>query len=142
MTQLLSTICGISVLAAILTTIGLIALLLSAAGIYGLVAYSVAQRRREIGVRMALGAQTGNSIVRMIVAHSTKPVALGSLVGFIAAVVLSLLRLLQVFTRGRRARSDQLRWRDTGHQRRDIERELPAGPRAASIDPVVALRQE
>jgi putative ABC transport system permease protein len=78
------------VLSAILTTVGLIALVLSAAGIYGLVSYSVAQRRREIGVRMALGAGA-DSIVRMIVAHSTRPVAVGSLVGLVAAAALSLL---------------------------------------------------
>jgi predicted permease len=78
------------VLSAILSTIGLIALVLSAAGIYGLVSYSVAQRRREIGVRMALGARA-DSIVRMIVAHSTRPVVVGSLVGLIAAAGLSLL---------------------------------------------------
>ena len=77
-------------LSAILSTIGLIALVLSAAGIYGLVSYSVAQRRREIGVRMALGARA-DSIVRMIVVHSTRPVALGSLVGLVAAAGLSLL---------------------------------------------------
>jgi putative ABC transport system permease protein len=78
------------VLSAILSTIGLIALVLSAAGIYGLVSYSVAQRRREIGVRMALGARA-DSIVRMIVGHSTRPVAVGSLVGLIASAGLSLL---------------------------------------------------
>jgi predicted permease len=78
------------VLSAILSTIGLVALVLSAAGIYGLVAYSVTQRRREIGVRIALGAQAG-SIVRMIVAHSARPVAAGSLAGLVSAAALSLL---------------------------------------------------
>jgi predicted permease len=78
------------VLSAILSTIGLIALVLSAVGIYGLVSYSVAQRRREIGVRMALGARP-DAIVRMIVAHSTRPVALGSLSGLVVAAALSLL---------------------------------------------------
>ena len=64
--------------------------MLSAAGIYGLVSHSVAQRRREIGVRMALGARP-DWIVRMIVAHSAKPVVAGTLSGLIAAVTLSLL---------------------------------------------------
>ena len=77
------------ILAATLTTIGLIALCLSAAGIYGLVSYSVAQRRREIGVRMALGARP-EWVVRMIVAHTSRPVTIGSVVGLLAAIVLSL----------------------------------------------------
>ena len=78
------------VLSAILSTVGLVALVLSAAGIYGLVSYSVVQRRREIGVRMALGARP-DVILRMILAHSTKPVAMGSLVGLAAAIAFSLL---------------------------------------------------
>jgi putative ABC transport system permease protein len=91
MTQVLfDDLAGTYVLSAILSTIGLIALVLSAAGIYGLVSYSVTQRRREIGVRMALGAQS-NSIVRMVVTHSLKPIALGSLVGIVAAAAVSLL---------------------------------------------------
>jgi putative ABC transport system permease protein len=78
------------VLSAILSTIGLVALALSAAGVYGLVSYSVAQRRREIGVRLALGARP-DWIVRMIVAHSSRPVALGGLIGLVLAAALSLL---------------------------------------------------
>jgi putative ABC transport system permease protein len=81
---------GAYVLSAILSSVGLVALVLSAAGIFGLVSYSVAQRRREIGVRMALGARP-NSIVGMIVAHSTKPVATGSVIGLVVAAAVSLL---------------------------------------------------
>jgi putative ABC transport system permease protein len=91
MTQVLfDDLAGTYVLSAILTTVGLVALVLSAAGIYGLVSYSVAQRRREIGVRMALGARP-DWIVRMIVAHSTRPVVLGSLIGLAVAIGFSLL---------------------------------------------------
>jgi putative ABC transport system permease protein len=78
------------VLSAILSTIGLVALVLSVAGIFGLVSYSVAQRRREIGVRMALGASPA-SMVRLIVVQSTRPVALGTLLGVVAAAALALL---------------------------------------------------
>jgi predicted permease len=91
MTQVLyDDLAGTYVMSAILTTVALVALILSAAGVYGLVSYSVAQRRREIGVRMALGARPG-SIVGMIVAHTTRPVAIGSLLGLVAAAALSLL---------------------------------------------------
>jgi putative ABC transport system permease protein len=78
------------VLSAILSTIGFVALVLSVAGIFGLVSYSVAQRRREIGVRMALGASPA-SMVRLIVAQSTRPVALGSVLGLVAAAALAML---------------------------------------------------
>jgi ABC-type antimicrobial peptide transport system permease subunit len=78
------------VLAAILSTIGFVALVLSVAGTFGLVSYSVAQRRREIGVRMALGASPA-SMVRLIVAQSTRPVALGSVLGLVAAAALAML---------------------------------------------------
>lgn len=91
MTQVLfDDLAGTYVLSAILSAVGLIALVLSAAGIYALVSHSVAQRRREIGVRMALGARP-DAIVRMIVAHSTKPVAVGSLFGLAAAIAFSLI---------------------------------------------------
>jgi putative ABC transport system permease protein len=80
---------GSYILTAILTTVGLVALMLSAAGIYGLVSFSVAQRRKEIGVRMALGARP-DVIVRMIVAHTARPVATGSVLGLAAAIAVSL----------------------------------------------------
>jgi predicted permease len=78
------------VLSAILSTIGLIAIVLSVAGIYGLVSYSVTQRRREIGVRMALGAGPA-AIIRLVAAQSTRPVVIGSLAGLVAAAVMSLI---------------------------------------------------
>jgi putative ABC transport system permease protein len=79
---------GTYVLTALLTSIALIALCLSAAGVYGLVAYSVAQGAREIGLRVALGARPG-MIVRMVVATGAKPVAVGSLLGLVVAALLT-----------------------------------------------------
>jgi putative ABC transport system permease protein len=64
-----------------------IALFLSAIGLYGVLAYSVGQRRREIGVRVALGAQPGN-ILRLITEQGLKIVGAGLIVGLLASLIL------------------------------------------------------
>ena len=64
------------------------ALFLSAVGLYGVLAYSVAQRRREIGVRIALGAQATN-IVRLVIHQGLKLVCVGLAIGIISALLLA-----------------------------------------------------
>jgi ABC-type antimicrobial peptide transport system permease subunit len=59
---------------------GLLALSLITAGIYGLMAYSVARRTREIGIRMAVGSTSGR-IVRLVLKESSRLVILGIIVG-------------------------------------------------------------
>jgi ABC-type antimicrobial peptide transport system permease subunit len=61
---------------------------LAAIGIYGLAAYTVTQRTREIGVRVALGALRGQ-VVRVILAGAAKPVVIGVAVGLLASALLT-----------------------------------------------------
>ena len=70
--------------AAIAPIFAMIALLLSAIGLIAVVAHSVSQRTKEIGVRMAIGAAAGD-IARMIVREGMRPVGIGLVVGLLAA---------------------------------------------------------
>ncbi len=72
----------------LLTTFGGLALILAAVGIYGVIAYGVAQRTSEIGLRLALGAPT-SSVVRLVLARGLIPVAFGLVVGIAGAIALS-----------------------------------------------------
>jgi putative ABC transport system permease protein len=65
-----------------------VALFLSAVGVYGVLAYQVAQRTREIGIRMALGG-TARTIARLVLAESARMLALGLAVGVAGAFVAS-----------------------------------------------------
>ena len=65
---------------------GAMALILAAAGIYGVVSYSVARRTQEIGVRMAMGARTAD-IARMVVGQGLKLTAIGVAIGVAGALV-------------------------------------------------------
>jgi predicted permease len=67
---------------------GGMALLLGIAGIYGVIAYSVSQRTREIGIRIALGAQH-NEVTRLFVWHGAMLAAIGIVCGLTAALLLT-----------------------------------------------------
>src|SRR5437660_2361824 len=73
-----------------------VALLLASIGIYGAVAYTVEQRTGEIGIRMALGAQT-RDVLRLIINQGMKPVIIGLVVGIAAAFGLGRLIASQLF---------------------------------------------
>jgi putative ABC transport system permease protein len=73
-----------------------VALLLATVGIYGAVAYTVEQRTGEIGVRMALGAQT-RDILRLIVQQGMKPVVFGLAIGVAAALAVGRLIHSQLY---------------------------------------------
>jgi putative ABC transport system permease protein len=124
----------------LLTAFAALGLLLAGIGVYGVLAYFVSQRSREIGVRTALGASRGQ-IVGLVLRQSVAPVAAGLFVGVAGAVACG--RLLQgVLYEVRPSDPDvlvaiALTLATVGL----VAGVLPAR-RAASIDPVSALRDE
>ena len=124
----------------LMTVFGLSALLLAAIGIYGLMAYSVEQRTQEIGIRLALGAQTGQ-VKNMVVLQGMRLALAGVAVGLAAAFGLS--RLMSAFLYGVSAR-DPLVFGAVPAILSLIALVavwLPAR-RASRVDPMVALRYE
>jgi ABC-type antimicrobial peptide transport system permease subunit len=117
-----------------------VALLLGAVGIYGVISYAVSQRTREIGVRMALGAQRGD-VRRMVVGQGMAVVGIGVGLGLVAALGLSRLMGSLLYgvepvdpvTYGLVAVSLALVARAASW--------LPAA-RATRVDPATTLRQE
>jgi ABC-type antimicrobial peptide transport system permease subunit len=74
--------------AKLLSLFGLIAQLLAAIGLYGVMAYSVTQRTQEIGIRMALGANR-SKVLRMVLRHGMVLTVIGIAIGITAAYVLT-----------------------------------------------------
>jgi predicted permease len=117
-----------------------IALLLASIGIYGVLSYLVGQRTREIGVRMALGAQRVD-VLRMVVSDGARMTLIGAAIGLVVA--LGLTQLMSSLLFGIKA-SDPITFASVAALLCGIAfmaSYLPAR-RAAKVDPIVALRYE
>jgi ABC-type antimicrobial peptide transport system permease subunit len=80
----------------LLSALGVLGLVLSVMGIYGVIAYFVAQRTNEIGIRMALGADTGR-VIGMVVRQGVVLAAIGIVIGSLAALLVTRLLHEQLF---------------------------------------------
>jgi predicted permease len=123
-----------------LTGLGLIALFLSAIGLYGLLAFAVSQRRREIGIRIALGAQQTN-VLFLVVGQGLKLALTGIALGLLGAAGLT--RVLASFLYGVTP-TDPITFIGVSLLLTIVALlacYLPAR-RAARVDPMVALRHE
>jgi putative ABC transport system permease protein len=119
---------------------GLLGLVISGVGIYGVVGYAVSQRTREIGIRMALGASR-RSVMRMILTHAGATVGAGLVIGAIASWYLTELArafLFRLDARDPRAFVAALLVLGAAAL---LASAIPAR-RAASVDPMIALRAE
>ena len=125
---------------AALGVFGLLALGLASVGIYGVVAYSVAQRTREIGIRMALGAAASDAVL-LVMRQGLAPVLVGTALGLAGALAVS--RLIRSLLYGGSA-LDPVTFAAVPLVLVGVAMLatwIPAR-RAAAVDPVLALRQE
>ncbi|HTH24230.1 MAG TPA: ABC transporter permease [Vicinamibacterales bacterium] len=122
----------------LMSTLGATGLILAALGIYSVIAWLVAQRTREIGVRMALGASKAD-VIRMMSMHGLQPVIAGLAVGFAGAIAATRLLQNQLFEIGPR---DPLTLVATAAVLLIVAAGAAAIPawRATTIDPATALR--
>jgi len=124
----------------VLGSFAILALILSAIGIYGLVAYSVGQRTHEIGIRMALGAKSPD-VLRMILRDGMKMTAVGAAVGLTLALPLP--KIFDAMFYGLQLRDPQLYLVVPAAILvvAMLATYIPAR-RATRVDPMVALRYE
>jgi predicted permease len=129
-----------SLAAAVASTVGVFGLLLALMGIHGTVSYIVVLRTREVGIRMAVGAQK-RDILGLILRESTRPVIIGLLIGMLLAVGAS--NLLRGLLFGLKS-IDSVSFVGVSLLFLAVALAAAYAPsrRALSVDPMVALRYE
>jgi predicted permease len=126
--------------AGVLGGFGLLALVLAAVGIFGVSAFAVAQRRREIGIRMALGAR-GRAVITTVLGDTMRTVSIGGAVGIAAALGAAKLLRSQLYGLGTIDGPTFLLVPVVLAGVAVLSAAIPAR-RAVQVDPVVALRAE
>ncbi len=117
-----------------------VALLLGVIGLYGVIAYSVSQRTREIGVRMALGAERG-SVYRLVLGEAGRLAAIGIVIGLLCSVAASALMRNLLFGTAAADPLTLIGVAVTLAAAASAASYIPAH-RATRVDPMVALRCE
>jgi ABC-type antimicrobial peptide transport system permease subunit len=138
--QIAATLYPMRVGATLLSGAGSIAMLLAAIGLYGVIAYSVARRTREIGIRMALGAAR-RQVVRMVMRQGLTVAGAGLLIGSVIGLLVT--RALSGVLYGVSA-TDPFAWAGAVGvllSAATLANLIPAS-RAARVDPNAALRSE
>jgi ABC-type antimicrobial peptide transport system permease subunit len=117
-----------------------IALLLAAIGIHGVLSYGVSQRRREIGIRMALGARQPD-LVAFVLREGLALTAVGLVAGFLGAIAFTRLLSTQLFGV---TSSDPATFEAVAMLLGLVALVATLAPayRAATVDPIVTLRSE
>jgi predicted permease len=117
-----------------------LALLLSGAGIYGVMSYAVAQRRREMGIRLAIGARPRN-VVALVLGDAARVAAVGLVVGLGAAAALTKLLAAMLYGIGRH---DPITFGGVALLVALLALVASAVPalRAARVDPLLAMRAD
>jgi len=139
--QLLSdSLSGVELSARMMLIFGFCALIMAAAGIFAVMAYSVAQRTREMGVRLALGARYVD-VLKLVIFHAMKMASMGLAIGLVLALLLTralssaLLGVVQIDVVTFALLTFALAFMAA------VAAYIPAR-RAAQVDPMVALRYE
>ena len=126
--------------ASLLTVFSFVALVMAAVGIYGVMSLAVAARTKEIGIRVALGADRGR-VQRLVVGEGLALVTIGAMIGLVAALMLT--RVLQSLLFDLTPGDPTTYVAIVGllGMAATVASWLPAR-RASRVDPVVALRAE